>query len=335
MRQSRPSYFVTDSASINKRAVRQFMNDIGDEHWFQCSVHFCQLPMRDAVRYYLDGESHGDLSDQESLPEMLTDNQLIDNLRKDSNKGSFNRIVTTCPAIRKWTRISHSNASLFQEVQNNLGVSRCIVSDVKTRFDSTFDLLESIIMNQTVLKCLQEKGRGGDSVWTKPIHLSPDDFMLIQTIVSVLKPIRIATKQLSAIYAWIGDVIHILTSTIDAVREMVVPTNSSTLQSLLLESLSVRVHMLLDSEEELPVLGGQRFSSVEANEFVVSSYLNPRFCLAMDACFNYSERLLVGEMDRLYNEFFSNNNDSPCNRQENNPNLTQTSHSENLSPVGA
>ncbi len=65
----------------------------------------------------------------------------------------------------------------------------------------------------------------------------------------MLKPIRIARKQLSANSAWVGDVIPIIASNIDALREMEVPPNESTFQNLLHEHPSVRVQILLETDK--------------------------------------------------------------------------------------
>eukprot|EP00171_Calliarthron_tuberculosum_P022042 IDg22042t1 len=61
-----PNYIFSDSALVNKAAVRMFMNDSGDEFGFPCAVHFSQLAMREAVQQYLLSPIE---SDEESDPE--------------------------------------------------------------------------------------------------------------------------------------------------------------------------------------------------------------------------------------------------------------------------
>ena len=45
-------YFVSDSAPMNKAAVRLCMENEGDNYLFPFSVHFAQLAMRDAPKLY-------------------------------------------------------------------------------------------------------------------------------------------------------------------------------------------------------------------------------------------------------------------------------------------
>ncbi len=48
-----PNYLISDSAPVNKAAVRIYRDQSGDDFWFPCSVHFCQLAMREAVHEYI------------------------------------------------------------------------------------------------------------------------------------------------------------------------------------------------------------------------------------------------------------------------------------------
>ena len=89
---------------------------------------------------------------------------------------TFWRLISTCRAIRKIIKRKHSYALLFDECQKELGVSRGICNDVKTRFDSTLEMFDSIICNREVLKRLQERGRRHREIWPLEIHLSADDF---------------------------------------------------------------------------------------------------------------------------------------------------------------
>ena len=40
---------------------------------------------------------------------------------------------------------------------------------------------------------------------------------------------------------------------------------------------------------------------------IISSYLNPGFCTAIDSCYAYDERLLVNEIERLFEFHFGDN----------------------------
>ena len=48
-----PTYFLYDSAPVNKLAVRLYLGEKGDEYWFPCVVHFCQLAMKESVHFFL------------------------------------------------------------------------------------------------------------------------------------------------------------------------------------------------------------------------------------------------------------------------------------------
>lgn len=49
-----PGYFVSDSVPTNSAAVPKFMkNDGGDDYWFPCIVHYCQIAMQEAVTLLL------------------------------------------------------------------------------------------------------------------------------------------------------------------------------------------------------------------------------------------------------------------------------------------
>ncbi len=50
-------------------------------------------------------------------------------------------------------------------------------SDVRTRFDSTLEMLESVLVNREVLERMQELGRRREENWPKHLYLYPDDFL--------------------------------------------------------------------------------------------------------------------------------------------------------------
>ena len=93
----------------------------------------------------------------------------------------------------------------------------------------------------------------------------------------------------------------------EAVSKEDVPTSSSALQNALIESLSARIQMLLGHDGFLPCLGGPKWNTVLLNEFVISFSLNARFFAAIDSCYGYDERLLVNEIERLFEFHFGDN----------------------------
>eukprot|EP00171_Calliarthron_tuberculosum_P023067 IDg23067t1 len=148
-----PTYFLSDSAPVNKSAVRKLMhNDGGDDFWFPCSVHFAQLAMREAVTSFLTGGTISDSGDDdatESDIDDLDEESLIRTVELLSVSNAFKRLTTTVRAIRTALRRSHARLDLFETTQTSIGVHRTICGDVITRFDSTVDMFEVRTRQQT------------------------------------------------------------------------------------------------------------------------------------------------------------------------------------------
>ena len=72
------------------------------------------------------------------------------------------------------------------------------------------------------------------------------------------------------------------------------------LKNSLLNALGSRILMLLNTEKKLPMQDGDYFSSAEPTQFVVASYLNPRFAIAVGLCYRFNERRMVSEFSPLY-----------------------------------
>eukprot|EP00171_Calliarthron_tuberculosum_P023086 IDg23086t1 len=302
-----PDYFVSDSAPVNKAAVRQFMNDEGDEYWYPCGVHFCQLAMKESVAIYLAGSSSSDEGGCDDDWEELSEDEVISRVRTAVNENAFSRITTTCRAIRASVKRSHAYANLFRDCQKACDINVTIATDVCTRFDSTLAMLASVHINQNVLQRMQERGRRDVKLWPVSLHLSADDFTLIGNVVKVLEPIQNVTKQLSLSTAWIGDVLPLMTSAIDAVINLDVSTDASRLKNAVVDALSMRIQMLLGVEQELPCAGGNHMGCTTPTEFVLAAILNLRFSSAIHACYGYNDRVLIQEMKRLYKDRIGGN----------------------------
>ena len=68
--------------------------------------------------------------------------------------------------------------------------------------------------------------------------------------------------------------------------------------------------MLLDVDDELPVLGRNKMESTRANELVLSAYLHPCLSTAIDHAYKYSERSIRTALSSLYNEPFSTSDET-------------------------
>ncbi len=154
---------------------------------------------------------------------------------------------------------------------------------------------------------MQEAGQRDAALWPTELHLRADDFDLMKSVTSILEPMRDVTKELSATTSWVGDVLPLLTSGIDAVARMEVSSRSIVLQKSLVESLPFRLEILLGYEGVLPCVGGRKLSEVFPNEFVISALLNPWFSSAIDLFYGYSERVVLNEIERLIESRFDNN----------------------------
>ena len=154
-------------------------------------------------------------------------------------------------------------------------------------------------VNQEPILQMQQSGLSEEPAWPKAVHLSVDDFQLIETICKVLSPVRDITKMLSSEHAWLGDVVPLFSVAIDSVHNLNFASNTLRLKTELVRALSSRLKMILDTTNELPCTGGRKLSSAVPNEFAVAAYLNPRFSAAIDACYGYSERLLANEMQPI------------------------------------
>lgn len=65
-----------------------------------------------------------------------------------------------------------------------------------------------------------------------------------------------------------------------------------------MENLASRLSMLLGTTEVLSICGSREFTNICSNEFVISSILIPRDCVAVKSTYGFSERLIAREMDR-------------------------------------
>lgn len=304
-----PCFFVSDSASVNKAAVRQYMNDNGDSFWFPCAVHFAQLAMREAVSKYYNSTELS--SEEETVSDTSgdEDDKLVSKLSMIPLSNQFQRVLKTSRAIKTALRRSHQRASLFHRCQSHFGIERGIVGDTKTRFDSTLDMLESILHNRRPLERMRELTLSAYTIWPSVFHLRADDFTMIDNVVSVLKPVKDVTNFLSTKTSWSGDVVPMFSSAHDAVSRLQVSSNASSLKTYLLNELSSRIQMLLGTDCCLPISGGSKMLKEPANEYVVASFLNPRFSSAMENVYGYSERSVLCEIIRLF--------DIHCERRKN------------------
>ncbi len=229
-----PNYYVSDSAPLNKAAVRRFMGDDGDESWFLCCVHLSQLAMREATTYFLDRSSTDANELEECEWDELSVEDAVAGVENINRSSSFHWITSTCRAIRVAITKFHSYTELFHDYQKTMKVHTVIEADVRKRFDSTLLMLASVFKNRSVLQRIQEIGKRNSSLWHKSFHLSHDDFTNIENVVMILSPIQEVTRSLSKASAWIGDAVPLLKSAIDVVDKMDVAIVAMNMKSALI-----------------------------------------------------------------------------------------------------
>ncbi len=172
-----PNYYVSDSAPVNKSAVRKLMVDRnGNYYWFPCCAHFLQLSMREAVRSFLvRNRSNSDVEEDDFDWDGLNSNAIDNAIPTTTTNNSFERLPFTCRALRAAIRRSHIKKELFLSYQNSLNMHISIVADIPTRLGSIVDLFDILFKNRAVLQRMQENGDRNPNTW----HLTTDDFDML------------------------------------------------------------------------------------------------------------------------------------------------------------
>ena len=119
-----------------------------------------------------------------SLDEALSP-LVYDLKRKDVNS----LIKKTRKIVKKFRKSEIMNEALMKEAKKNLGKEKRLVLDVKTRWNSTLFMIESVVelkdSLQTVLASVSPM-----------LVFSPDELILLDTLKSILKPITVAQQAL-------------------------------------------------------------------------------------------------------------------------------------------
>lgn len=89
---------------------------------------------------------------------------------------------------------------------------------------------------------------------------------------------------------------------IDAAQRMNVSTDAKLLKSVLVLTISERVHMQLATEELLAILCGCLLTAATPIEYVNSSLFNYRFSSALENFYGYTENSVAMQVKRFYSE---------------------------------
>ena len=179
------AYFVSDSATNNKEVVRQFMmENEGNEHWFPCSVHFMQMAIKEAVQMFFDGhhcvQSVAPEGDEIEVDDLESE-KVIQHSECLSESSLFDRITGVILSIGTILRQSHKYLNLFETCQRKCRVQYGGKSDVKSRFDLTYDMFDSILNNKSLLPMMQNMQLRNRGSWPISVHLAAEDFEKFKT----------------------------------------------------------------------------------------------------------------------------------------------------------
>ena len=297
-------YFITNSALYSKAAVRKYMYcRIGDD-FFSVLNTFLQFAIRESVTSFLNGDGRNESIESLEFIELeeLAEENFIEEVTESSESNASAGFTITACAFRASLNRSHTRMQLFKTTQSSLNINTSIIADVKTQFDSTVSMFECITRNKSVLLKMKELGYRSKNVWPTEFNFSSSEFNLMSSIVKVLQPVRDVTKFLFSKKFCVGDVVPLFPSFVDEIRHISVPENANVLKQELIDCIIVRIQMLLGIEETLPISSGEKLSYATLNEFVVFSYLLPRYGVDMHNCYGFTAQSLAAEMDRIHKE---------------------------------
>ena len=111
-----PIYFSSNSAPVNKLAVRLYLGENGADYWFPCVVHFCQLAMKESVRNFLSLHENIPIDDDagDGYDNSIS-NLSTQSMNPTFSRGTLSRILSTCRSIKTAIKRVHQYSNLFEE----------------------------------------------------------------------------------------------------------------------------------------------------------------------------------------------------------------------------
>ena len=144
-------------------------------------------------------------------------------------KPEVKNIIFSVRAFTNYAAISTLLSTAVRSKQEELGWSdadlKALVQDVKTRWNSTFDMLERFVTLQEAIKKVLEDDDWKDKILVKSgnnagkvVKFSNNDWKVMERIVKVLGPFKEATLKLSAASACISQAIPTVTSLLHTLK---------------------------------------------------------------------------------------------------------------------
>ena len=144
-------------------------------------------------------------------------------------KPEVKNIIFNVKAFTNYAAISTLLSTAVRSKQEDLGWNdadlKALVQDVKTRWNSTYDMLERFVTLQEAIKKVLEDDEWKDKILVKSgnnagrvVKFSNNDWKVMERIVKVLGPFKEATLKLSAASACISQAIPTVTSLLHTLK---------------------------------------------------------------------------------------------------------------------
>ena len=141
-------------------------------------------------------------------------------------KPEIKNIIFNVRAFTNYAAISILLSGALRNKQEELGRAetdtKALVQDVKTRWNSSFDMLERFVELQEAIKKVLEDEEWKDKINVKstgrPVKFSSNDWKIMERVVKVLRPFKEATLKLSAAAACISRAIPTITSLLHTLK---------------------------------------------------------------------------------------------------------------------
>lgn len=143
------------------------------------------------------------------------------------------------------------------------------------------NILENVLRNKYVLSRMQERVQREPETLLVVLNFARDEFRFMREIIHDILPVCTASKEISSGSSYIGDIITAITSTLDVIIRESVPSNAPEFKDVLIDPVYSLLNILLDTEKQLSVSCGRKFTNVTPNDHTITVHLKPLYCTPM------------------------------------------------------